>query len=163
MNIFLIVLACLAALIGLAGAILPGLAGPPFSFAALIILLFTSADQHPLSFLIIMGLVCVIITVMDYIFPSLITNKMGGSKGGVWGCNIGLIVSIIGLPFGPTGILGVIFWPFAGAFIGELLMKKPAKPALKAAFGSFLGMLSSTLLKVVYAIYVIVICVKDIF
>ena len=80
----------------------------------------------------------------------------------MWGCNIGLVVAILGLPFGPQGIIGLIFWPFVGAFVGELIDKKPADEALRAAFGSVLGFLSGTLVKVVYAIIAVIIAIKEV-
>ena len=103
MNTTLIILAILLALVGIAGSIIPGIAGPPFSWLALLLLNFTTAADYTPLFLIATAAVAAVITVLDYIVPSLSTKRHGGSKAGVWGCNIGLIVSIIGLPFGPTG------------------------------------------------------------
>ena len=103
----------------------------------------------------------VIITIMDYVVPSLSTKKHGGSKAGVWGCNIGLIISIVGLPFGPQGIIGVIFWPFVGALVGELLGGKKSREALRAAWGAFVGFLCGTGLKLAYALVCAFFVVKD--
>ena len=161
MNTFLIILAILLVLIGIAGSIIPGLPGPPFSWAALLVLYFTTASDHNTTFLVITAVVAVIITILDYIVPSLSTKKHGGSKAGVWGCNIGLIISIIGLPFGPQGLLGVIFWPFVGALAGELLSGKQSKEALRAAWGAFLGFLTGTGLKLAYGIFAAFILVRD--
>ena len=161
MNTLLIILAILLALIGIAGSIIPGLPGPPFSWAALLVLNFTTAADHNATYLIVTAAVAVVITLLDYVVPSLSTKRHGGSKAGVWGCNIGLVVSIIGLPFGPTGLIGVIFWPFVGALVGELLSGKQSREAVRAAWGAFLGFLTGTGLKLAYGIFAAFFIVRD--
>lgn len=161
MNTVLIIAAVLLVLIGLVGSVVPGLAGPPFSWAGLLLLSFTTAADYTPTFLIITAAVAVIITVMDYIVPSLSTKKHGGSKAGVWGCNIGLVISIVGLPFGPQGIIGVIFWPFVGALVGELLSGKQSRDAFHAAWGAFVGFLCGTGLKLAYALVCAFFVVRD--
>ena len=161
MNVTLIIVAILLALIGIAGSIIPGLPGPPFSWAALLVLNFTTATDHNATYLIVTAAVAVVITLLDYVVPSLSTKRHGGSKAGVWGCNIGLVVSIIGLPFGPTGLIGVIFWPFVGALVGELLSGKQSREAMRAAWGAFLGFLTGTGLKLAYGIFAAFFIVRD--
>jgi len=161
MNTFLIVLAVILALVGIAGSIVPGLPGPPLSWVAVLVLSFTTAADYSALFLFVTGLIAAIITVLDYVVPSLSTKKFGGSKAGIWGCNIGLIVSIIGLPFGPQGLLGVILWPFIGALAGELIGGKEKREALRAAWGAFVGFLTGTGLKFVYAIVLAIIIARD--
>ncbi|MBP9990416.1 MAG: DUF456 domain-containing protein [Bacteroidales bacterium] len=163
MDIFLIIMACLCGIIGILGSIIPGLPGPPVSWIGLLLIAISSYGDLSNSFLFIAALIAAIITVLDYVVPSMSTKKFGGSKYGIWGCNIGLVISIVGLPFGPQGLLGVIFWPFIGAFIGELLNHKPTNIALKAAFGAFVGFLTGTLMKLAYGIIALVFIVKDIF
>ncbi|HEU4496025.1 MAG TPA: DUF456 domain-containing protein, partial [Flavobacterium sp.] len=60
-----------------------------------------------------------------------------------WGTNIGLVAGLLApIPF------GFVIGPFLGAFIGEMLYdSKDQKRALKAATGSFIGFLASTLMK----------------
>ncbi|MBO4599323.1 MAG: DUF456 domain-containing protein [Bacteroidales bacterium] len=162
MNTFLIILAILLALVGIAGSIIPGLPGPPFSWAALLVLNFTTAADHNATFLIVTAAIAAVITILDYVVPSLSTKRHGGSKAGVWGCNIGLIISIVGLPFGPTGLIGVIFWPFVGALVGELLSGKQSREAMRAAWGAFLGFLTGTGLKLAYGVVIAFLIVRDI-
>lgn len=161
MNTTLIILAILLALAGIIGSIVPGLPGPPLSWAGLLLLSFAAQSELSTTLLIVTGAVAAVITVLDYVIPSLSTKKHGGSKAGVWGCNIGLVVSIIGLPFGPTGLLGVVFWPFVGALVGELLSGKQSKDAFRAAWGAFLGFLAGTGLKLAYGIVICILMVKD--
>ena len=163
MNTVLIVLAILLVVIGVVGSVVPGLAGPPFSWACLLLLHLTAGVDFTTLFLVSTAAVAVVITVMDYIVPSYFTKRHGGSKAGVRGCNIGLVISIVGLPFGPQGLLGVVFWPFAGALVGELIGGKEFNEALKAAWGAFLGFLTGTGLKLAYAIFAIVMVVKALF
>ena len=161
METFLIILAIILALVGIAGSVVPGLPGPPLSWAALLVLSFTSVDNFSATFLFITAGIAAVITVLDYVVPSLSTKKFGGSKAGIWGCNIGLVISIIGLPFGPQGLLGVIAWPFVGALVGELLSGKASKQAFRAAWGAFLGFLTGTGLKLVYGLVIAFIMVRD--
>ena len=163
MSTTLIILAVLLALVGIAGSVIPGLPGPPLSWVGLLLLRFTpvGADYSP-AFLIITAVIAAVITVLDYVVPSMSTKRHGGSKAGVWGCNIGLVISIIGLPFGPQGLLGVIVWPFVGALVGELLAGKEISRALKAAWGAFKGFLLGTGLKLAYTLVLAVIIVKDV-
>lgn len=161
MNVFLIIMAIILVLVGILGSIIPALPGPPLSWVGLLLLHFSTAAQYSPTFLIITAAVAAIITVMDFVFPSLSTKKHGGSKAGIWGCNIGLIISIIGLPFGPQGLLGIIFWPFVGALIGEFLSGKKDKTAFRAAWGAFLGFLTGTGLKLAYCLVIAFFVVKD--
>ena len=158
----LIILAIILALVGILGSIVPGLAGPPFSWAALLLIHLSPAAQFSPTFLIVTAVVAVVITLLDYIVPSWSTKHHGGSKAGVWGCNIGLVISIVGLPFGPQGLLGVIIWPFVGALVGELVGGKQSREALRAAWGAFLGFLTGTGLKLAFAIVAVFFIVKEI-
>ncbi|HKL43928.1 MAG TPA: DUF456 domain-containing protein, partial [Candidatus Absconditabacterales bacterium] len=119
------------------------------------------------NFMIIAAIVCLIITIFDYIIPILGTKKMGGTKRGTRGNTVGLIVGIIVLPIlgitiGPFGLIGLIGGPFLGAYIGEIAYqndkksKQDNKKALKSAFGSFLGFISGTLLKLTYTIIILI-------
>lgn len=163
MDVFLIVMAFICLLLGIIGSVVPGLPGPPISWVGLLLAGFTPWVETTPLLLIVTGVIAVVITLFDYIVPSLTTRHMGGSKYGVWGCNIGLIISIFGLPFGPTGLLGVILWPFIGALIGEYVHQHDIQPSVKAAFGAFLGFITGTLLKLAYCIIILAIVVTELF
>ena len=159
MSTVLIILAFLCLAIGIAGAVIPGLPRPPVSWVGLLLAALTPYVSTSATMLIVTAVIAAVITVLDYVVPSLSTKRLGGSKYGIWGCNIGLVISIIGLPFGPQGLLGVIFWPFAGALIGEYINQHEWQPALRAAWGAFLGFLTGTLLKLVYCIALLVVVI----
>ena len=84
------------------------------------------------------GLLVVVVQILDYVTPVLGTKYGGGSKWGNWGCVLGTVVGIFLFP--PWGIL---FGPFAGAVIGELLGGKKSFDAFKAGIGAFIGFLLS--------------------
>ncbi len=167
MNTVLIVFAIVCALVGIVGAIVPGLPGPPISWLGVLLLSFTPySDDLTHSFLIITGVLAAVITVLDYVVPAWGTKKFGGSKAGVWGSTIGLVVSIfvlpvLGITIGPFGLVGILLGPFLGAYIGEKIHKTPNRQAWRAAFGSFIGFLVGTLMKLVYGIVILVFVVKD--
>lgn len=142
MDLLLIVLAFLLVISGILGSFLPILPGIPLSWLGLLLLHFTSAIPMNYTFLGITLVVTVIIFILQYTIPAYGTRKFGGSRSGMWGATIGLVVGIF-LPI-PGGIL---IGTFAGAFIGELVNKSTSEVALKAAFGSFLGFLASTFME----------------
>ena len=152
MDIVLIVLALILLIVGIVGSLLPGLPGPPFSWGGLVCVYACSFVPWNYYIVIISFVLMVVITVMDFIIPAKGAKRFGGSKYGIWGTNIGLIVGLISpIP------LGVIIGPFLGAFIGELIHdQNDSKRALKAASGAFLGFLLSTFGKVAFGIILII-------
>ncbi|MEI7595786.1 MAG: DUF456 domain-containing protein [Bacteroidota bacterium] len=159
MDILLIIIGIVLLIGGIIGCVAPVIPGPPISYIALILLQLTSYKPFTTSFLVIWLIIVLFITIADYFIPIWGTKKMGGTKFGTWGSTIGLIVSVIVLPFlgitlGPFGLIGIIAGPFAGAFIGEKIYGQSSEKAFKAAMGSFLGFLVGTILK--FAICIII-------
>jgi len=143
MEIFLLVLAFLFMLIGIIGCIVPGLPGTPIAYVGLWIAQATERVDFSWQFLLIWGIVVIVISVLDYIVPAWGTKQFGGTKWGVWGSTIGVFV---GLFFGATG---VILGPLVGAILGELIAGKQLQEAIRAGWGSFIGILFGTILKLV--------------
>jgi len=142
MDIFLILLGFLFIIIGIVGSLLPVLPGPLASWFGLLLLYLTKIVPIDYTFLgITLGL-AILITIIDNFIPAMGTKKFGGSNYGVIGSLLGLIVGMFFIPF------GIIIGPFLGAYIGEMIKdNKDSNKALKAAFGSFIGFLASSLLK----------------
>lgn len=136
-------------IIGVLGSVLPVLPGPPLSWIGLLLLHLTSIVPRDNTFLIITLLVAIAVLLLDYIIPAVGTKRFGGSKAGMIGTTLGLVVAIF---FPVFGIFGIVIWPFIGAIIGELINKSTGKNAMKAAFGSFFGFLASTLLKFILSV-----------
>jgi len=144
MDLILIILGFVCCIVGIIGSFLPILPGPPISWVGLLLLYLTSNLETNYYLLGITLAVAIAIFILDYIIPAVGTKKYGGSKAGAIGTTVGLIVGI----FAPIP-LGFLIGPFVGAFLGELLFNKSSSQiALKAAFGSFLGFLASTFMKV---------------
>ena len=145
MDIALLFIGFLLMLIGMLGSFLPVLPGPPLSWVGLLLLHLTEPVAENWWFLGITLVLALAVTVLDYVIPAAGTRKFGGSKAGMWGSIIGLLVAIF---FPILGPFGIIIWPFVGALVGELSNNATdQKRAWKAAFGSFLGFLTGTFLK----------------
>lgn len=146
MDTILIILGAVCLLVGLAGCILPVLPGVPVAYGGLWLLHATNKVQFGWRFLLVWGVVTVVVQILDAVVPVWGTKVMGGSKAGVWGSTIGLVA---GLFLGPWGI---VLGPFVGAVAGEILANRNENgislgQALKAGTGSFVGLLTGTVLK----------------
>lgn len=171
MDILLIILGAICLLLGLIGCVAPVLPGVPLSYLGLLLLHFTDRVQFSWQFLAVWGVVVVVIQILDYFIPAWGTKKFGGTKYGVWGSTIGLFA---GLFMGP---LGIVVGPFIGAVLGELIYfnRHPQTTlseieqnkntnfnrALRAGFGSFIGLLTGTLIKVICCGVMIAYFVKE--
>jgi len=133
--------------LGIIGSFLPVLPGPLTSWIGLLFLHLTDAVPMNWTFLIITLIVAIGIWLLDYFIPAMGTRKFGGSRAGMIGTTVGLIVGLIFL-----GPFGIIIGPFLGALFGELINKSDSQTAVKAAFGSFLGFLTSAFIKFIVAI-----------
>lgn len=147
MEIFLALIALLLMILGILGSFLPVIPGPLTSWAGLLVLHFTEGVDLSSSFLIITFIIALVIYVLDYIIPAIGTKRFGGSKAGMIGTTLGLIIGLFApIPF------GIIIGPFFGALIGEMIHRNDINKATKAAFGSFLGFIASTFLKFIVAV-----------
>lgn len=162
MDTFLIVLSIVLFLVGIAGSVVPALPGIPLSWIGILCLNFVQGIQIPLYITISTLILTVIIVILQYVIPAQGTKRFGGTKYGIWGTNIGLIIGIIApIP------LGFIIGPFLGAYIGELIYNSQQQEshqitdeteaisnnrALRAAFGSFVGIMTSSLISLMFCI-----------
>jgi uncharacterized protein YqgC (DUF456 family) len=137
----LLILAIILMLLGIIGCLVPVLPGPPISYLGLILLHVSRFGNFSTNILLSLAAVTIIVTIIDYFVPIWGTKRFGGSKYGIRGATVGLV---IGLFLGPVGI---IIGPFIGAIVGELIFKDDISYALKAGLGSLLGFLTGVGLK----------------
>lgn len=166
MDIILVIAAFIVLVLGLIGDVLPGIPGTPVSYLALLLVHWTDKISFSTQFLVVTGLIALAITVLDYVVPVWGTKKFGGTKAGVRGSTIGLIVSVIVLPLlgiviGPFGIIGLLGGPFVGAYIAEKRVGNDDTIAWRSAFGSFIGFITGTLMKIVYTLVVGFFMIKE--
>ena len=158
MNVILIILAFVCLLVGIVATFTPIPPAVPVAWLGLLLARLggLAISTQTMAWAAVVGIA---LMVLDYVVPLFTTRKFGGTKYGVWGCTIGLLLAIVGLPFGPTGLVGVFFWPFVGALVGEYIRQQELRPSLKAAWGAFVGMMAGTLAKVVYGIALTIIVI----
>ncbi|NQX84567.1 MAG: DUF456 domain-containing protein [Flavobacteriaceae bacterium] len=146
MDLILLLVSAILIVLGVIGSFLPILPGPLTSWIGFLLFHLRSDIAMNWTFLSITLFFALLIWLLDYIIPILGTKRFGGSKAGMIGTTIGLIIGLIfPIPF------GIILGPFLGALIGELVYNADTQTAIKAAFGSLLGFITSTFLKFVVA------------
>ena len=145
MDIFLLIIGLAFILIGIVGSVLPVIPGPPIGWVGLLLLYLTKAVPMDYWAIGLTLFLAILVSILDYIIPALGTKKFGGTKYGMWGTTIGLVIGFfIPIP------LGFLIGSVIGAFIGEMLYdSKDTNRATKAAVGSFIGFVGSTFLKLV--------------
>jgi len=146
MDIVFIIIGFLLIIGGIIGSFIPILPGPITSWFGLLFLYLT--DVVPMSYTVL-GITLIIalaIFMLDYFIPAMGAKRFGGSRYGVIGTTVGLLIGIFFFP-----PFGIIIGPFLGALIGELLYGTKSDIAVKAAFGSLLGLLTSVFIKFIVA------------
>lgn len=155
-DVFLAILGAICLLIGTVGCVIPVLPGVILAWAGLLSAYFSHYCDIPTALLVATGITTAIISVLDNMIPIYLTKKTGGSKAGMWGSTIGLIVGIF------VGPWGIVLGPFAGALVGELIHdNRDMKRAIKSASGAFLGFLLGTGLKLVLCGFLIWIFIES--
>lgn len=150
MDIILIILAFAFTLIAILGSVLPLLPGPPLAYLALWLARWSGYCELSNSFMAWLSVVTIVVFVIDYFLPPLITKSAGGSKYATWGSITGMMFGIIFTP------IGMVFGMLLGAFIGEIAFaKKSTDKALKAAAGAFAGFILGTGLKLVFCSFIL--------
>ncbi len=115
--------------------------------------LFYSFNELGWLFWTIEILFVVLLFAADTVSNLIGVKKFGGTKAGMWGSTIGLIVGPFIIP-----VVGILVGPFLGAVIGELLVTKTDfRQAIQSGVGSLVGFLTSVVTKGAIQIIMIII------
>ena len=158
MDTLLSVLAVLFGVVGCVGCIVPVLPGVALAYAGYFCLYFCSYSEISVAWLVVFGVLTLIVSVLDYLLPSYMTKKFGGSKAGERGAMAGVLGGFL---FGP---IGIIVGPFVGAVLGELIFDNSDRQrALRSGFGSFLSFFVGTGIKLALSLWLTVEICIDVF
>lgn len=138
--------AVLLVLVGLAGTILPALPGLPLVFAGMLLGAWVGDFQHiGIPVIVALGALTLLSLVVDFWATALGARRVGASGKAVAGAVIG---TFAGMFFGPVGLFA---GPFVGALGGELLHGRDVGQATRVGFGTWLGIVFGTVLKLALA------------
>ncbi|MET3574762.1 DUF456 domain-containing protein [Bhargavaea ullalensis] len=131
-------------IISFAGLLYPVIPASLFVFLGFIIygLFFTFGDL-PWWFWAAEVLFLILLFGADFLANAVGVKRFGGSKAGMWGSTVGLIVGPFVIP-----VAGILAGPFIGAVAAELIFNRmPPGRALKSGIGSLVGFLTSVAAK----------------
>ena len=95
---------------------------------------------------------------MDNVANLIGAARYGASRAGIIGAALG---GILGLFF--LFPIGILIFPFVGAFIGELALRRTPSEAGRAAFGTLIGMMGGMVVKFLLHLVMGVIVIYRIF
>ncbi len=137
-------------LLGLAGSVLPLLPGTLLVLAGTLLGAWIDDFQRvgalPLA---VIGTLALLSWALDYLAGVLGAKRFGASREAVLGAALGTLLGLFG------GLLGLLLLPLAGALTGEWLARRDHRQALRAGFGTWVGMAVGLLAKVVLAFVMI--------
>lgn len=137
------VIAGLLMLAGVAGTVLPALPGLPMVFAGMLLAAWAGHfEQVGPAMLVLLGLLTVLSLAIDFAATAMGASRVGASRLALAGAVVG---TFAGLFFGPVGLLA---GPFVGALAGELIHGREVRKATRVGFGTWLGILFGTVLKI---------------
>lgn len=139
-------------LVGMAGAVFPILPGVVAIYVAFFVYgLCISFSPFGFWFWTIQSVILVVLFVADYAVNAWGIKKFGGSRASVVGGTIGVIIGPFVIP-----AFGLILGPFLGALLGELYAGADLNKSLKVGFGSVVGLFTSTVVKFILQLIMIV-------
>ncbi|MCZ2260066.1 DUF456 domain-containing protein [Sporosarcina sp. G11-34] len=144
MEIIGVIVAILFFIVAFAGLIYPIIPSAPFMAIGFLAYGFiVTFDGLGWLFWSIQVLFIILLFAADTLSNLLGVKKFGGSKAGMWGSTIGLLVGPFVIP-----VAGILLGPFLGAVIGELIVTRSGfKQSLKTGIGSLIGFLTSVVTK----------------
>ncbi|MEG0258963.1 MAG: DUF456 domain-containing protein [Lysinibacillus sp.] len=149
---WILIIACF--IISFVGLVYPIIPGVLFLIAGFLLYgAFFSFADLTWWFWVIEILLVVLLFGADTVANLFGIKKFGGSKAGMWGSTIGLLIGPFVIPFA-----GILIGPFLGAVVAELVVeKRPVGEAVKSGIGSLIGFLTSTVAKGILQIIMIII------
>lgn len=132
--------------IGIVGTIVPLIPGSPLIFLGVLLFSWYGHFQEVgLLTVGVIGALTLLSLAVDFVATALGAKKCGASGAAALGAMLGTIVGIF------FALPGIIIGPFVGAVLGEMLSGRHLLTASKAGFGTWLGLLLGTVVKVALA------------
>lgn len=167
MEIALIAIAFVLILLGCVFVFVPGVPGTLIAWAGpLIYFIFSKGGENgetlPLigvGSLIVSGVFALLTLAFDFVSSWWGAAKFGATWRGGLGALIGAVVGpIVFSPLGgiPGILLGLLVGPLIGAVVGELLGGRGWRKSARAGWGTLLGTLAATVVKLFYCLAVLV-------
>jgi len=158
-EIIVTILAFLCLIVGLIGSVVPVLPGPPLSYVGLLLLQWSGYGGFSSGFLWLWAAITVVVSIIDYFLPVLMTQQFGGSRSATIGSILGLIVGLFFIP-----PIGMIIGPFLGALAGEIIHNRTdSAKAFRVALGAFLAFIFGTGLKLIVTAIMMFYAIKAMF
>lgn len=137
-------------LVGIAGAVVPGIPGTPLILVAALIYAFAT-DWTPVGLgrLAVLAGLTVVAEAAGWLGVALGARRSGGSRWAVAGALAG---ALVGLAFAPVGL---IVGPLAGAVLAEWLRTGRIRGSVRSGVGAALGVLAGAALQAAVALIMV--------
>ena len=136
------VLSVVLILAGLAGTLLPALPGPALVLAGIVLGAWVDGFQRVGAVTIaLVSALAVLAWVLDYVAGLLGARRAGASPLALVGAAVGTVAGLF------MGLVGVLFMPFAGAVVGEMIARRDEVRALHVGIGTWIGLMLGLLAK----------------
>ena len=136
----------------------------PFVPATLVILLAAFLHEILVGFRelslgswFLLGLLALLAMVLDNLAALLGARRYGAGRAGLWGAFLGGLLGLF------LGVFGVLFLPFLLAWLFEYLSGRKPEEALRAAWGTLVGLMGGVVAKVLVHLAMGLLVVRAIF
>lgn len=137
--------------VGLVGTVLPFIPGILLIYAGYLLYGFATGWQaYGLAAIVVWSLVTGLVLLLDFYGGAIGAKRYGASRSGTWGSLIGGVIGTL-----TAGFPGLILGPFFGAAAGELLSGRTRREALRSGWGTFVGFLVGSVVKIAIGVVMI--------
>jgi len=151
MKAFWTVITLLIMAIGLVGTVLPVIPGILLIYAGYLLYGFaTGWEAYGLIVIVGWSVVTALVLLLDVFAGAIGARKYGATRFGTWGSLIGGVIGALA-----AGFPGLILGPFVGATAGELLRGRSHREALRSGWGTFLGFMAGSVIKIAIGVVMI--------
>ena len=136
--------------VGVAGTVLPVLAGTALVLGGIVLGAWIDGfTRVATTTLALVSVLAVLAWVLDYVAGLLGARRAGASRQALVGAALGTLVGLF------MGLIGVFFMPLVGAAVGEYLARRDEHRAWKVGLSTWLGIMVGLIAKVVIAFMMI--------
>lgn len=144
MNIWALIASVLLFITGLVGTVVPMLPGPILIFGGMLFYgIVTEFYAHDSNFFLLQFMALIILFLVDYVASAVGAKSFGGTKKTAVAAVLGTIIGLI-----LVGPIGLVIGPFTAAVLVELLGGSTGDRALRIGFGTIIGLIGGTILKI---------------